>query len=233
MSAQCSPFPASLAAPPSRYDNPFATCWTRPGALDFRFAEGDSADQLIARLATNGWRGAIVGPHGSGKSTLLHTLNPALRAAGCRVRTVSLRDKQGYLPRGSFAFDVVGDACDTTRPLPSKYHRTLLIVDGYEQLGWLERWRLEWHCRRANLGLLVTSHAPTRIPTLIHLEPDARLLQQLVAELTTDLSTQVVPRHVTASHACHGSNVREILFDLYDLHERLRLRGRTRDPDRA
>ena len=25
---------------PSRHDNPFATCWTRPGAIPFRFENG-------------------------------------------------------------------------------------------------------------------------------------------------------------------------------------------------
>ena len=35
---------------PSRHSNPFATCWTRPGALAFRFANGESAAALVERL---------------------------------------------------------------------------------------------------------------------------------------------------------------------------------------
>ena len=85
---------------PSRHDNPFATCWTRPGALSFRFAEGHSAEQLVAKLAAQDWQGAIVGPHGSGKSTLLETLVPRLHAAGLRLHAVTLRDGQRRLPHG-------------------------------------------------------------------------------------------------------------------------------------
>jgi hypothetical protein len=58
--------PAPSPQPPSRHANPFATCWTRPGALPFRFTNRGTAEQLVAKLATQNWRGAIVGPHGSG-----------------------------------------------------------------------------------------------------------------------------------------------------------------------
>src|SRR5207244_3306778 len=85
--------------PPSRRDNPFATCWTRPGALPFRFADGENAERLIAKLAVQSWFGAIVGPHGSGKSTLLETLKPALVASGIYVTSISLHDGQRRLPR--------------------------------------------------------------------------------------------------------------------------------------
>jgi len=73
---------------PSRHSNPFATCWTRPGALPFLFAEGLTAELLIARLAANRWRGQIIGPHGCGKSTLLATIAPLLRAAKRRIDVV-------------------------------------------------------------------------------------------------------------------------------------------------
>jgi hypothetical protein len=73
---------------PSRYANPFATCWTRPGALPFFFPNGDSAEFLVARLAALGYRGQILGPHGSGKSTLLAALRPLLAAAGRPIQIV-------------------------------------------------------------------------------------------------------------------------------------------------
>src|SRR4051812_21064209 len=86
-------------SPPSRHDNPFATCWTRPGAIPFRFRASDSIELLVAKLtAQNGW-GAILGPHGSGKSTLLESLKPALLVAGFRIESLSLRDGQKTLPR--------------------------------------------------------------------------------------------------------------------------------------
>jgi hypothetical protein len=191
---------------PSRHDNPFATCWTRPGALTFRFDDGQSAAHLVTRLAKQGWRGAIVGPHGSGKSTLLETLKPAIVAAGYGVRSITLRNRQRRLP---------ADCLPAVRP-------AILIVDGYEQLGWLARRRLQCDCRRANVGLVITSHFATSLPTLIRLAPSRRLVQQLVADLTLHVSATVKAADVVASHACHGSNVREIFFDLYDRHEGLR-----------
>lgn len=193
-------------APPSRHGNPFATCWTRPGALAFRFNNGQSVEQLVSKLAAQQWRGAIVGPHGAGKSTLLEVLKPAIIAAGRSIQAISLRDGQRRLPRNFFA----------TRTIDAN---SVVIVDGYEQLGWPARLHLWLRCRSTCAGLLVTTHTPVRIPTLIRLTPDRQLVQQLVDYLCSEVSTTITRADVAASHACHGSNVREILFDLYDRHE--------------
>jgi energy-coupling factor transporter ATP-binding protein EcfA2 len=209
---------ASLSvSAPSRHANPFATCWTRPGALAFRFSENQSAKQLVSNLAVSEWRGAIVGPHGSGKSTLLETLKPALADAGRVIRMISLHNAQRWLPANWWRESITNPS--------SGGSRRLLIIDGYEQLARLERLRLWRHCGRTRAGILVTSHRPVRIPTLIQLSPDRFLVEQLVAELCAQVSTAVTAADVAASHACHGSNVREILFDLYDRHERARRRA--------
>jgi hypothetical protein len=47
-------------------------------------------------------------------------------------------------------------------------------------------------------------------------------LQKLVADLAARVSTPITLVDVAASHACHGGNVREVFFDLYDRHEKLR-----------
>jgi len=201
---------------PSRASNPFATYWTRPGAIPFHFPAGISVEQLIARLATLNWRAAIIGPHGSGKSTLLETLKPLLTEAGHRVAAITLRDGQRSLPS-----DYLG-ALATQAKRQQKPQQTLAIVDGYEQLSWLQRWRLMRLCRRVNIGLLVTAHAATRLPALIELAPDRALVTQLAGDLCGGVSNCITPEIVAASHACHGSNVREIFFDLYDRYERSR-----------
>jgi ABC-type branched-subunit amino acid transport system ATPase component len=103
---------------PSRHSNPFATCWTRPGALAFQFAADESAEQVIARFVAAAERGQIVGPHGSGKSTLLETLRPLFTAAGWNVAVVTLRDGERRLPSGFLNRALAA-------PLP------LVIVDGY------------------------------------------------------------------------------------------------------
>ena len=200
---------------PSRDSNPFATCWTRPGALLYRFPADMSAEGLLDKLATLNWRAAITGPHGSGKSTLLETLKPLLTGAGKEIVASTLRDRERRLP----------DEQVRARQIAISTHgpdRVVAIVDGYEQLGCFERWRLIRRCRRAGCGLIVTAHAPTCLPTLIKLAPDRALIMQLVSDLCGEVSNCITPEIVAASHACHGSNVREIFFDLYDRYERSR-----------
>ncbi|MCC7473934.1 MAG: hypothetical protein IT425_00940 [Pirellulales bacterium] len=206
---------------PSRFDNPFATCWTRPGALAFRFAEGQSGAGLVEALRHRQWRGAIIGPHGSGKTTLLESLKPLLCAAGREVLQVALHNGETRLP------------CPVRATLASRNRndRLLLVVDGYEQLGWLERFRVSRWCRRLGAGLLVTAHSRVRIPTLVELAPDARLVQQLACQLCeSDERFQAIPLEsiplewVADSMARHRGNVREVFFDLYDRYEDLHRR---------
>jgi hypothetical protein len=203
---------------PSRNDNPFATCWTKPGAIPFIFPAGKCTHGLVEQLAAHHWRGEIIGPHGSGKSTLLVSLKPALEAAGCEFHAVSLHTGQRHLPHGW---------ATSYKSLTTQKQR-IVIIDGYEQLGWWARLQIRILCLRQSTGLLVTSHLPTGLPTLIQLAPDRQLLEKLVAALCSEVSSGITPADAAASHACHGSNVRDILFDLYDRHERWRRKTRTR-----
>lgn len=213
-------FPATVHSIPSRLDNPFATCWTRPGALPFHFAPGQSVGRLLGQLESAKWYGAIIGPHGSGKSTMLESLKPALAADGHSLLAVALRDGQRNLPN---------EFSRHTQELGRLHAQSppIVIVDGYEQLTWVQRLKLVRHCRRRSLGLLVTSHQRTCLPTLIEMHPNFALVEQLVAVLCDQVSTRIDPEFIAASHACHGSNVREIFFDLYDRYERIRRRPRT------
>ena len=202
---------SATSVPPSRSDNPFATCWTRPGALAFRFQDGQSLEQLVAKLAAQSWYGQIIGPHGSGKSTLLAALIPALAAAGRPARELELSRGSRRLPRN----------------LPAPGDDEIIVVDGFEQLSWLARLQLKRRCRRARAGLLVTTHIPTGLPTLIQLSPSRRLVEELVADLCVQVPSGITNEDIAASHASHGSNVREVFFDLYDRHEGLRRTTRT------
>jgi hypothetical protein len=172
----------------------------------------------VAKLAAQNWLGEIIGPHGSGKTTLLEALKPALLAARCRVHAVDLRDGGG----------LASSRITTSASAPDNHlGKTLVIVDGFERLGWLVRARMKSEVLRRGVGLLVTSHAPAGLPLLIRLEPDRSLVGHLVADLCENVSTGISMADVAASHACHGSNVREIFFDLYDRHERWRRQSGT------
>lgn len=190
--------------------NPFATRFTRPGALDFTFPDGQDAAQLVARLAAQGWWGQIVGPHGSGKSTLLHSLVPALEAAGRRIAWFTQGARERRLP---------------VTPEETSYwdERTQLVVDGYEQVGWFSRQWLKRMCRSRRAGLLVTTHKSVGLPTLWTTQPDAMLLRQLVDRLlTAEQRPFIRDEDVSRCYQRHAGNLREALFALYDLYEQRR-----------
>jgi hypothetical protein len=195
----------SGAGPPP--SNPFATRYTRPGALGFRFPPGGSVDLLVERLRQHDWQGQIVGPHGSGKSSLLAALAPALAAAGRQVATIRLRDGQRKLPA---EIDPRGWNSST-----------LVVVDGYEQLGRWARWRLQRWRRRRGCGMLVTAHASVGLPTLWRTEPTADLLAEIVGQLLEKPALEPVELAIVeAAFARRGGDLREALFDLFDQVER-------------
>jgi energy-coupling factor transporter ATP-binding protein EcfA2 len=190
-------------------DNPFATRYVRPGCIGYRFPAGQDAAQLIIRLRRQKWWGEIVGPHGSGKSTLVETLDSELQRVGRHVVMLRFRGGQGHRMR----------ATPTDPPWSTA---TQVIADGYEQLGWLGRARLRRAARHAGAGLIVTAHAPTGLPTLLHTAPDLDAVQAMVHTLLGGELCVIRDHDIAASFARHRGNVREVLFDLYDLYERRR-----------
>jgi hypothetical protein len=185
--------------------NPFATRFTRPGAIEFLFPEDDSAEQLVARLCDHAWQGEIVGPHGAGKSTLLAALHEPLVAAGRAVLQATLHQGETSLP----------SALDGWKAWTSA---TQVIVDGYEQLSWWSRSKLAWRVRDRGAGLLVTSHQSTGLPTVMLVAPRFSAAEQIVRQLVPD-ETAITPDDIERSfRACDG-NIREMLFQLYDLFQ--------------
>lgn len=192
--------------------NPFATNRVRPGAIDYWFPAGTTCEQLVERLRENAWWGQIIGPHGSGKSTLLHTLRPALEQNGRQLREFTLRQGQRQLP------------ADAWRGTISR--TTLIVVDGFEQLGWWSRRRLQSACRRSDCGLLVTAHRNVGLPELFRVVPSPETARHLVAELLRENDPRLLSQNeVTQCFERHGGNLREMLFALYDLYELRRRDG--------
>jgi energy-coupling factor transporter ATP-binding protein EcfA2 len=190
-------------------ENPFCTRHIRPGAIPFFFPPGQSAEGLVELLRLNDWRGEIVGPHGSGKSTLLCVLTTALRDAGRSTLLVELHDGQRRLPIDLRRVDGLSET-------------TVVIVDGYEQLSFFSRLQLKGFCRRRHLGLVVTSHQSAGLPLLFRTSATASLAEQIVRFLLRGQPQLVDPSELAQRFERHSGDLRELLFDLYDLYEQRR-----------
>jgi energy-coupling factor transporter ATP-binding protein EcfA2 len=208
--------------------NPFATRFTRPGAIEYVFPAGQSVATVVAQLADQGWWGEIVGPHGSGKSTLLAALAPALRKAGRRVTWRAIRaGREGE----ASAEPLVGrESAKPQEVVAAKFAEvvagsdewdasTQLVLDGYEQLSWWWRRRVQALVRRRGAGLLVTAHEPLGLPTLATIKPSEAVAQQVVTKLIGGQRAAVTPADVSQAFAASGQNMRETLFALYDVHQ--------------
>ena len=191
---------------PTLDSNPFATRFTRPGALPFLFPAEVDAPKLARQLAANHWWGEIVGPHGTGKSSLLAELAPLLEGAGrTLVRATLSRDRR----QPPFT---AADAALWTAA-------TQVIVDGYEQLSWWNRRTLQAWVRGRKAGLLVTTHQPLGLPPLWRTAPTLELAQQLVARLLPSGDSTIGAEDVASAFANSTTNLREMLFALYDVYQ--------------
>jgi hypothetical protein len=182
-------------------DNPFRS--ERLAGLQPRLHE-ITWDALVARLASTGRRGALVGPQGSGKTTLLAGLGRRLEAEGYSCLAIRL---------------------DTTEPRPGPAAwralafldgRAVVLLDGAEQLGKLEWWRFLVRVRRA-AGVVVTTHREGRLPTLLRCRTTVALLGELVAELLPPDWPAVPAGLVREVFAATRGNLREALGALYDI----------------
>lgn len=205
----------STAPPPSRDDNPFATCWTRPGALPYVSTEATTVEATLAAWRHADHQGQIVGPHGVGKSTLLAAVRETLASDGWQVRGVVFRaEEHAAPPRDLFAS---GNA----------KNRVVWLIDGLEQLSPWRRWWLVRRARFARVALLATTHQPIAgLPVLARLAPSLPVVLQLFRRLTQNRRTPITEATVADSFKNANGDVRETWFRLYDLHEAARSRIR-------
>lgn len=191
--------------------NPFSTWAVRPGAIRFRFAAGHSVESLLADLQRHQWWGEILGPHGSGKSTLLYALAAALAECGREVKRLRVQATDRRVP-------IAGADLKTWN------EQTQVIVEGFEQISGWNRKLLEKTIRGQGAGLLVTAHSSVGLPTIYQTSVTAELVQSIVHDLLPADCDFISSADAAASFARHNQNLREILFDMYDLYEKRRPR---------
>lgn len=193
-------------APARHRTNPFTTRSTRPGALPPLDA-GGNARNLGALLS--GLEGmpaaAIVGPHGTGKSTLLVAVEAGLATVGRSAGFLRLRRRR--------------DAILVLRAILAARPGSVLSIDGWERLGRPLAGALLWTGRIRGCRIVVTSHRPAGIPTLVRTIGTLPLLGAIVARLP-DHGGLIGPPDLAEVFARHGGNIRDALGDLYDRFER-------------
>ncbi len=91
----------------------------------------------------------------------------------------------------------------------------VVMLDGAEQLGRMSWWGFRRRCRAAR-GLIVTSHRPGLLPTLIECDTSCELLAVLLRELLGGWN-EAVWDEAQRQYAQHGGNIRDVLRALYDL----------------
>lgn len=200
---------ASTSGPIAERVNPFSSRYVRPGAVPFVYEAGDSADVLAERFLQGNGPAAIVGPHGSGKSTLLSELRDALRRRGCDVSAYELHD-------GGRRSEALGSS--TIGP------RTVVTIDGFEQLAWWRRAIVARRVRAARARLLVTVHRESSWPVLYRTRTSVELAVALARQLPARHASPadgdfVAEAEVRRLFDLYGGDLREVLFRLYDLYE--------------
>jgi GTPase SAR1 family protein len=213
-------------------DNPFRA--ERVESIGYRFVDGGSWDSLMARGDELGWRAALVGPDGSGKTTLIDELAERLVARGRRVRRIFLNDDGLVHWTSALAEGGRSGGCRSRAALcgsslcPLTAFADLapdeiMLFDGADLLGRLAWWRVRRRALRA-AGLVITSHRPGLLPTLLECRTTPDLFETVIAELLDRVQGNPPQRGKTTSRFSderklfdrHRGNLRNGLAELYD-----------------
>lgn len=159
------------------------------------------------RLAAQGYRGAICGPHGIGKSAMLAALGPRLTAAGFRpIPLFTNRDAGGQLPK------------DWRASIGLATKRDALLLDGFDTLSPFFRLAVRWVSRRAG-AVVVTTHQPGWPKPIAEPVASAQLLAALMDRLSPG-SSDLLDADVLFREA--GGNLRVALRLAYDRYAHVR-----------
>jgi hypothetical protein len=180
-------------------DNPFASHQLQ--VCSYWSLETD-AEELARHLDRLGGRAAIVGPKGSGKTTLLEELHDHL--SGC-VKWVRIPGSDPH-PLKTALDQLEGPVTESDT----------LMIDGSEQLGAIA-WRRFYLATLRARRMIVTLHAPGRLPTLHRCTTDPELLSDLIRRLAPDDAVILEP-FLPAIFQRNDGNIRSCFRELYDVY---------------
>lgn len=182
-------------------ENPFRT--SRLLGLPAHWG-AESPEALLARWHAAGRRGALVGPHGTGKTSRLRALAAQLAAEGWRIVWVQWHDNGTTTPP------------DWRAALASSDARTVVCLDGSENLGAFASYRTRRHTCHAG-GVLATRHRPAwSLPTLARHIPNRDLFSAHAATLAPGCEAAAL-----AAFAASRGNAHEAFRSLYLDYSRL------------
>lgn len=182
-------------------DNPFSV--ERVHAIRFR-PQGATFPGLMMRLKTLNYRAAVVGRDGSGKTTFLEDLQRALTQDNIKTRMVFVNDTS----------PLSDPAC---RRLLSELTRDeLVLLDGADLIPRSAWALLKRHTITHAYGLVITSHRPGLLPTLMECTTNPSLLRDIARELQPP--DRCIPvESLDTLFQRHQGNIRVCLRELYDL----------------
>ena len=193
--------------------NPFATRYVASARLAPRDSRGRVLDlpAIVDRLGAIGGSGAIEGPHGTGKSNLLFHLSEVVASESRPVVRIRMRSR--------------GDGLGVLLAMRQTPRGGLACVDSWELLGTVGRSMVRCMARGLGIGLMVTSHGPTDLPTLVSCRASRALLESLVGQLPGHgewFGTTIIPADLDAAIVEAGEDLRKAFDLLYDRFERSR-----------
>lgn len=182
-------------------DNPFGI--ERLEGIRFR-AAGRSFEQLMAELEQMAYRAAVVGADGSGKTTLLGQIAEYLSGRGLGARSIftSLDEPFSRQQRRAFLAELGAGE--------------IVLLDGADHLSGLAWRAFKKSVLRKAGGLIITSHKPGLMPTLLECETTENLLAELVEELLAG-KEGMDGIDLPGIYNRHNGNIRDCLRHLYDV----------------
>jgi hypothetical protein len=96
---------------------------------------------------------------------------------------------------------------------------SILVIDGYEQLGRWRRWCFARGFGLRGCGLLVTAHTDCGLPTIYRTSPDLKMVERLIEYALPPHGGRICRDDVERAWRRNAGNVREVFFELYDRFE--------------